>query len=256
MPRHNVHHGGISQVHCTLRLLNFVRDVLPDYDFIHSISGQDYPLRSNELFDGYFEHSNKGYMLFDSEALVQKWRDNKYADRVNYWHPNNRASILGKIYYRISLDKIVNRFIKRDTICGLRGGWSWFTWTPMITNYVLKYLAEHSDYLRRFEHSYCGDELIFATMLYPVAEELNLDIRCPLRYVSWFPKHRQTDVGSYFPYILNIDDFEDVYNSAAFFCRKVELPESANLLDMIDKNRNNAFIIENAEKIDNSESGC
>lgn len=121
-PRHNVHHGGISQIHCTLRLLNFVRAILPDYDFIHSISGQDYPLRSNELFDEYFEHGDKGYMLFDSEVLVQKWRDNKYAERVNCFYPNNRASLLSKIYYRISLDKIVNRFIKRDTICDLWGG--------------------------------------------------------------------------------------------------------------------------------------
>lgn len=93
-------------------------------------------------------------------------------------------------------------------------------------------------------------------MLYPVAESINLDIRNPLRYVSWFPKHRKTDVGAYFPYILNVEDFEDIHKSAAFFCRKVELPESAALLDMIDENRNNTFVIENAERIDNSELEC
>ena len=40
------------------------------------------------------------------------------------------------------------------------------------------------------------------------------------------------------PYILNEEDFLDIINSQAFFCRKVDLQESKKLLDLIDQNRN------------------
>lgn len=117
------------------------------------------------------------------------------------------------------------------------GGWSWFTWTPKITDYVFSYLENHPEYLKRFNHTYCGDELFFSTILHPVAEKIGLDEKRPLRYVSWEQNRRKSDVGKYHPYILNEEDFEDIRDNGTLFCKKVQLPVSRKLLDLIDKNK-------------------
>lgn len=233
-PRWNVHHGGRSQYLCTLDLLRMVKRMLPDYAFVHSLSGQDYPLRSNAEFDSFFEKTDKGFMAIEDDEYNAECMSGKYPMRVNLWHFNNPHTFIARVYNHSVLRQIISRLVQRPDVQGLRG-WSWFTWTPAIVDYVLEYIESHPEYLARFNHTYCADELIFATILHPVADELNLDERHPLRYVSWKPGRRTSDVGTRRPYTLNEEDFDDVMSSDAFFCRKVELPESARLLDMIDE---------------------
>lgn len=127
------------------------------------------------------------------------------------------------------------------------GGWSWFTWNIQTARYVLKYLDEHPEFYKRFNHTYCGDELIFQTILKPVMNKLKIDGEHPLRFVSWKP--RRPIESPYRPYTLNELDYDYVINSAAFFCRKVDLPESSKLLDMIDEQRGNEFDVWKAERI-------
>ena len=53
--------------------------------------------------------------------------------------------------------------------------------------------------------------------------------------------------------IVAVENVEDVYNSEAFFCRKVDLPVSSELLDLIDMKRECPFDINKALPISNSE---
>lgn len=236
-PRWKVHHGGCSQFLCTLDLLQMVKRELPNYSFVHSLSGQDYPVKSNKEFDRFFEDKDKGYMAIEDDEYNKECLKNKYPIRVNEWYFNNSHTFIARIYNHIGLRSLLSTIQKRPDIQNLRGGWSWFTWTPKITDYVFSYLENHPEYLKRFNHTYCGDELIFSTILHPVAEKIGLDEKHPLRYVSWEPNRRKSDVGKYRPYILNEEDFEDIRDSGALFCRKVQLPDSRKLLDLIDKNK-------------------
>ncbi|MDY2590820.1 MAG: beta-1,6-N-acetylglucosaminyltransferase, partial [Agathobacter sp.] len=172
---------------------------------------------------------------------------------VNRWYANEYCS--NRYVYKCHKirTKFLNIFFRRTDIQEIRGGWSWFTWTPSIVDFVFNYLEKNPSYLKRFKYTNCGDELIFQTILFPEAQRLNLEMYRPYRYVSWKPKGRKTDVGNNFPYILNEEDFEDVYNSEAFFCRKVDLPVSSELLDLIDMKRECPFDINKALPISNSE---
>lgn len=245
--RINVCHGGISQIECTLALLKKSFNYSVSFDFFHSLSGQDYPIRSNQQFDDFFEQTNDSFMAFDPEDKQKLFRKKKYSDRVNLLHFNDNNTLLAKVYRRTSLIRIVSLFKHFPKIEPIYGGWSWFSWNHQTVAYVLNYIDEHPEYYERFNHTYCGDELFFHTILASQIVKLHIEIYRPLRFVSWIPY--RTVSTKYRPYTLNELDYHEIISSEAFFCRKVELPESEKLLDMIDKQRGNIFDISEATKI-------
>lgn len=111
------------------------------------------------------------------------------------------------------------------------GGWNWCSVTRDVLEYCLDYLNEHPEYVRRFRYTLASDELILSTIIKPVAEKMNIDINNSLRFVEWNPKRYSKTL----PLVLKESEYEDVVNSGAFFCRKVQLPESEKLIEMIDK---------------------
>lgn len=232
--RMEVYHGGISLVDCELELLKSSFDFDVKIDYYHLISGQDYPLVSNNVFDAFFESNEKSYMLFDSDSDSQKWQSSKYHTRVNLWYLNTTNSSLAKCARKLRIPQLLGILVPRKKIPNLTGGWQWFSWHRSVVDYVLKYVNENADYYKRFNHTYLIDELFFHTILNNKFDKLKIEKNNSLRYVSWKPnrpileKHR--------PYILSELDFDLVSNSDAFFCRKIQLPESEKLLDLIDQN--------------------
>lgn len=62
----NIMHGGFSMINCTINQLGIALE--NDMDYIHTMSGQDYPCVSNETLDYFFElNEGKSFMIIDSE---------------------------------------------------------------------------------------------------------------------------------------------------------------------------------------------
>lgn len=97
--------------------------------------------------------------------------------------------------------------------------------------YLIDYIDAHPKFYRRFKYTHCCDELIYSTILNPVSEEFRIVRRNSLRYVQWRPKRQYKSL----PLVLNTNELEDIKKSGALFCRKVELQESKELLDSLDK---------------------
>lgn len=220
-----VNWGGYSQIQCTL---NLIRKAITDnhhFDYIHLISGSDYPCYSNEAFDLFFENSgDKSFMHFDAPEDVQNWRKDKYPDRMKWYFRDN------KILEKIKLNLIMNIFFPRKPLSNIYGGWQWFSWHRSVAEYVLRYVEQNKKYLLRFKFTSCCDELFFHTMLFSVADQLNIEKYNSLRYIDWHP------VRSYksLPLVLNMQDAELIKNSGCFFCRKCSLEESNGLMDYLD----------------------
>lgn len=166
-------------------------------DYFHLISGQDYPVHSNKVFDMFFEQNEgKSYMQFDSPEFRLSKLHSDYANRTKPWWfldmPHRDLKIVE--FLRKSLNYIGRRTHFRKDVPNLWGGWSWFTWHRNIANYVLRQEKDNPSYFRRFHHTRCGDELIFATLLHPVSQKMNLETNNSLRYVNWNKKipSRQT----------------------------------------------------------------
>lgn len=233
--RKNIMHGGFSQVECTIEQMKLAKKIGEDeFDYIHTISGQDYPCVSNEEFDTFFENNDKSYMWLDTQEELDAWKFTKYSHRLEHWYLMdilnakwmNRIHLAGII--RRGLYWIPRRYKYMDQ---LWGGWNWFSIRIDVMNYLLDYIDNNKKYIKRFAYTTSSDELIFSSILYWKAKELQIETRNPLRFVEWHPKRGYKGL----PLILNENEFEDIINSGCFFCRKVDEKESAILLDKIDE---------------------
>lgn len=245
-PGVSVYHGGISQVIATLAMFDTMFSSSNiRFDYVHQISGQDYPLRSVQQFDDFFDNTDESFMCFTYGKNIDLSRRERY---VNGWHLNNSNTLLGKISNRLRIDLLIGRTFRRRDIgtwegVTLNGGWDWWSWSEPVYSYVLDFLKHNPDYLKRFNHTHAPCEIIFHSILDQHTEDLKIRRHYPLRFVSW-EAHRTVD-SNYRPYILNEQDYQFVINSPCFFCRKVDEEQSRVLLDMIDRQRGAPFDISN-----------
>lgn len=250
VPRINVYHGTISQVYASIEMLKACVNHPVHFHFVHQISGQDYPLRSNKIFDDFFENTEDSFMCYNFENELDELQPLTEKSVMGYYankFPVNKVGQIYRIIYnKIGNSKLVKTLFPREPIKNLIGGWDWFTWSDKVVNYVMTYIEENrfdkSSLLVRLSHTNAPSEKFYTTLLFDKLERLKVRKYYPLRFVSWTP-HHPINVKR-LPYPLNELDYEYVVNSPTFFCRKIEEVESAKLLDMIDAQRDSAFNIE------------
>ena len=97
-------------------------------------------------------------------------------------------------------------------------------------DYALGYFDQHPEYVKRLRHTTGADELIFSTVLHPLADQLKIEVRNSLRFVEWHPHREYTSL----PLVLDEREFDEIVKSGNFFCRKVDLNISLKLIDMLD----------------------
>lgn len=227
--------GGYSMIEATLRLLRIA--VENDMDYYHLISGQDFPCRENKEFDEFFEkNEGKSYMHFDSEEFWKKAQEKNYPYRVKPWYftdiPHREICLIN--FMARSLNFISKRIYWRRDIPNLWSGWQWFTWHKTVAEYVINEEVRNPKFFKRFHHTNCPDELVFTTLLHGKMAQLNIVGNNSLRYINWNKKEKgRTRNGS--PLTLNEDEYEEIVNSGAFFCRKVHPTISAKLLLLLEK---------------------
>ena len=226
--------GGYSLIECTLNLLSEAFQSNIKYDYFHFISGQDYPCVSNDAFDYTFEKSDgRSYMKYDNEEEHEIWNryKGKYEKRYRYYYFRDSAKLSpARIVLNCILTKIPIPY--RKSIKGVRAGWEWFSWHRNVVTFVVNYFIENPNFLKRFKHTSCCDELIFHTLLYPYLDELNICKEDSKRFLEWHPKRQYT---GRLPLILNESEYREIIESGAVFCRKVEPDISNILMDLLDK---------------------
>lgn len=241
-----VYHGKISQVYSIIILLEEAINSYMDFAYFHLLSGQDYPLRSNEQFDDFFEQTDHSFMCYDFGEFKESMQP-VYRRMVNHFHPNKSRTFASNLYEKLHIGNIIALIYERPTINHFASGWDWFSWNRETCKFVIDELKTNKDLLQRFNFTISPTEHIFHTMLFPHIETLKIETDNPLRYVSWY-EHRQIETD-YRPYDLNELDFEYIIKSKAFFCRKVDEHKSARLLDIIDNNRGKTFDVNLASSV-------
>lgn len=231
----SIAHGGFSFTECTINQMKVCRDYSVYFDYYHTCSGQDYPCVSNKKFDSFFDDSfGFSYFKMDDPEEVEQKRKTKYKDRMESLDYSDLVK--GRFIDRTPLNRIIRRIItpiKREypALDLLWGGWNWFSLTDKCVDYLLKYFSENPEYVERFKYTFAPDELIFSTVLYYVRNELKIEIANSLRYVDWTPTREYSGL----PLLLDERDYNEIIQSGALFCRKVEGEYSRVLLDMLDK---------------------
>lgn len=81
--RIKVYHAGFSIVRAEISLIKAAMSFPKKMDYLHLISGHDYPCTSNEEFDRFFKQcpSGRSYMHYDNDEQHIMWKT-KIEDRL------------------------------------------------------------------------------------------------------------------------------------------------------------------------------
>lgn len=215
--RVDVRWGCFSQVEATLALLRMID--LPRYDYVHLISGADFPIKSP---GDILEACRSGLEFIESKPLPEAtgwaWGG---LDRVLVPTPDWLIRRPHAVFFR-ALRIIWREFVMRTGLFKRRrwpapkfyAGAQWFSITGALAAWMLGYLDSHPDYCRFFAGGACVDEIFFATLvrLSPFADRLGPG---PMRMIRW------TGGADGGPATLTARDIPAMVAHPGFFARKI-----------------------------------
>ena len=158
--RVKVNWSGFSQVEATLSLMREVYDSEIGFERIHFMSGEDFPMKSlDDIYRFLKDHRDNEFMEYDSIGTYG-WRILRY----NYLteHPQNR-SLLIRVLQKLSREIQRISLPKREGLekFNLYKGSSWFNLSIEAMEYIVKFVNENPEFVKRFQYTSCADEHFF-----------------------------------------------------------------------------------------------
>ncbi|WP_300602287.1 beta-1,6-N-acetylglucosaminyltransferase [Niabella sp.] len=200
----------------------------PDNAFFHLITAEDFPVKPMNAF--YELDLTRNYLSF-SEMPAPFWGPDGGMDRIRYYQFYNWMDV--KKPYRRA---IIYRLLKFQKILGFKraypanfpklyGGATYWSLNRDALRYVIDYTDQNSAFLRRFNHTWCSEEIYFQTLILnsPFAHTVVND---DLRYIDWSGKRG-------YPAFLDETDFPQLIASGKLFARKINDSKSGNLKQLL-----------------------
>jgi hypothetical protein len=222
LDRHRCPYGGFGHVKATLKGINeLFRRRIP-FDYAILLTGQDYPLRSNEEIADFFTDHERQSFIDHFPLPFDEW-DLGGMDRIDSWHVR-----LGGQHFRFRGPAKLG--VTRRFPLGLRpfGGSAYWCLTRECIDYIVRFLQNAPRYSRFFKYVNVPDEIFFQTIVLnsPLRD---LVVNDDLRYIEW--RERAIAGG---PAVLGRGDFNRIMSSPKLFARKFDMTDDAEILDMID----------------------
>lgn len=211
--------GDISQIEATLLLLKKALGSEENYDYLHLLSGQDLPLKSQDFIHNWFKvNQGKEFIRIGikNETSVSERRWHHYHLFPHHFKSNSLL-IRGLRGAFIRFQYLFG--IRRNRDVEFKGGSNWFS----ITSGLAVFFLSKEKWIRKvYSHTFCPDESVLQTIAWhsPFKHKIADN---NLRYINW-------KNGSLFD--ITSEDLENMIASNAFFARKFG-EEDRNLLDKI-----------------------
>lgn len=227
--RHNVNWGGFSMLKCEIDMIDCAINTT-DSDYIHLISGQDYPVRPLDLFLDFFENKDDDFVQY-THLPNPCWENNTYK-RFQYYYPYDIAADhkKTKLWVLEQVKEQEKRGVKRpipDEFDHLYGGSQWFSITRTSACSLLDYTNKQPNLYNRMWMTFAPEESYIATVLVNLIGKEKVK-GSNYRYIRWKNENgnRPANLGpEHFYYLLEQD---------YLFARKFEYPVSEPLLHLID----------------------
>jgi hypothetical protein len=229
---HAIRWGSMTHLHAIVDLLRAAVDV-GGVDYIHIISGQDYPLADAEEFEARCD--GRIFMNFQPMSEAPQDIRERYALRNIFYHLQTGSRAANRIYRYLDewsrwLQKVVG--LKRTRLGPFSELYKGIVWMSFPATAAATLLDDPTadSFFRAIRMTYIPEEVFFQTYF------LNSDLRSlvvndDLRYTDW--RRRNGSIPAY----LDESDAGPVLASDALFARKVSTDVSAELLDRIDAER-------------------
>lgn len=223
--------GGYTQVEATFNSLSEIFSSSERFDYLILLTGQDYPIKTNQQIRTYFA-SNKGREFLERFQLpgsAEKaraeisWRTARVKEYSFLDYYQGKGSYL--------MSKIARRIFPAKELPAdfpLYWGHSHWRLTYDCAAFLLKFKSEHEDFMRLFRLALSPDEYVFHTVIMnsPFAENVIDDC---LTHINW-------STGGYHPKVLTCKDFHDLEKSRKLFARKFDIHVDSGVMDLIDRN--------------------
>jgi Core-2/I-Branching enzyme len=225
-PRHNLKWAGLSQVTAMLACMRQVMAAPVQYDYLHFLSGQDYPIRPlGEWVDFLARHLGQQFMQYELMGEPGWWPQALH--RVEQYHLADQQ-FPGRHRLAWLITKLLPK--RKFPLSGyvLAGRSSWSTLTRPAVEYVLRFVDQHPEVVRFFGWCWGPDEIFFPTILHnsPFRESIVRDNN--LRYIDWSEQKAS-------PKTLTLADFGTMMASGCFFARKFDPGTDAQVMDELDR---------------------
>lgn len=205
-----------------------------DIDYVHVISGQDWPTKPlNEIYNFYvgkndiFLECSPAKGIKKTGEAIENWQ--KFYFNYNIV---NRQKLFGKIYHRIifwgQLFLRVNKLKRLGLNITLYQGSQWADLPRDSVEFLLEQICSNEKLKKLFSSGFCSDEFWMQTILCLNDEYSSRIVSDNHRYIKWEQQN-----GSY-PAILDERDYDSIYQSNCHFARKMTDLSSKVLIDLLD----------------------
>lgn len=242
-----------------LLLLNEALKKNSSQNYCTLLSGQDYPIKSNDYIYKFFS-SNYGQNYIEVKDIVDiwpKWRDR--FERYNFHLPNQRVN---KGIYPITDNRFLTfRNLKHALFLiknvGLKttfqtmlqnkrvhpgyikpkGGGTWWSLPVETVNDLMNFLDKHPDFLSYHSYTHVPDETLFSTILNKI--RANKLVQNTTTYTNW--THENVDS----PVTFVKDDKQELLSAgdSYLFARKFDIDLDTDILNELDEHINNSKTI-------------
>lgn len=217
--RTSVTWGGYSLVDASIKLMRMALKFEMDFDYAVLLSGQDYPIKSNEYIESFFE-KNKGKEYFKVRPLPYKrWvHHNGGLDRFEVPYAGFMIGRTARTWrMRTSWVKVSRKIgiaKKRTLFKEYYGISQWFCTSQKALRYLIEYVDQNWKQLGFFRRSFIPDEIFFNTIIMnsPFKDRV---VPTDLRFVEW------TNTAEN-PRVWRIEDVDTLCESDRLFARKFD----------------------------------
>lgn len=223
-----------SMIIATFEVIHLMLDSKRKYDYVFLISGQDFPIKSNEEIDSFLTE-NQGTNFIEilphsSEYYKRYMKRNDIFYPKCIQKPTIFAKVLKKFYIYLSggYNHTFNIFKrKNNNKLSFEFGSQWWCLTYDCLVWINNYVIAHKNILDFFEYALTPDECIFQTlfMISPYKEKR----QDKLTYLEW-------DKNKNNPRIFTKEDFSLLKRSKCFFARKFDTTIDKEIVDLLLKN--------------------
>jgi len=242
--KYNVNWGGFSILKTEYYLLKKIA-LYGIYDYVHILSGQDYPIRPFCEFYNFFEMNKNSDFIQYVNIPNSRWDRNSFS-RFQYFYLFDWFKSRTKAQkYNCIIKKTQNIIgFKRNVPSSfdkLYGGSQWFSLSISSVMSIIEYTQKHIKFYKRMKYTFAPEEIYFQTVLLNINNNQTI-IPLNKRYIRWKYENGNR------PANLDASHFRYLITSNCLFARKMQNNVSESLLKLVDDyllNDNNIYVMEN-----------
>ena len=246
--RFPVYWGGYNAIEATMELLRIALASPQNYDYFVLLQNMDYPIKSNQEIESFFEKNNgKEFIRGCNIARIKDWHYARkyriYNKRDDDFYIKNKSKGKKLLHYCwLGIRSITTIFFsgiikENNEALKIHYGAAQWAVTQDCANYFINFKKTHPKYNQRMRHIQFPDEEYFHTIVHNSRFKthcIKYDEPVQRWLVNWRNLH-------YFEYpktitIFEEKDFERIMGQKdILFIRKVRQGVSNGLMDRIDK---------------------